>query len=102
MGAVVIAFGLSILGVFRLPHIGADGHGVEKELGFFSAISFGMVFSLSWTPCVGAFLGSALALASQQGSALQGVLMLLLYSAGLGIPFLLSALFIHYLKGSVD
>ena len=61
-----------------------------------------MVFSIGWTPCVGAFLGSALMLASQQGSVLTGTLMLLCYSAGLGIPFLLSAILIDRLKNAFD
>ena len=61
-----------------------------------------MVFSVGWTPCVGAFLGSALMLASQQGKVLTGVLMLLVYSLGLGIPFIVSALLIDKLKSAFD
>ena len=57
-----------------------------------------MIFSIGWTPCVGAFLGSALLLASQQGHILEGTLMLLVFSLGLGIPFILSAVLIDYLK----
>ena len=71
-------------------------------LGFFSAAVFGVVFSVGWTPCVGAFLGSALAMASQQGRTLTGMLMLLCYSLGLGVPFLLSAVLIDRLKGAFD
>ena len=67
-------------------------------MGFFSALVFGMIFSVGWTPCVGAFLGSALMLASQQGHVVEGMLMLLAYSLGLGIPFVLSAVLIDYLK----
>ena len=67
-------------------------------MGFFSALLFGMVFSIGWTPCVGAFLGSALMLASQQAHIVEGMLMLLAYSLGLGIPFVLSAVLIDYLK----
>ena len=67
---------------------------------FFSAALFGIIFSLGWTPCVGAFLGSALALAAQQGHILQGMSMLLCYSLGLGIPFLISAVLIDALKGA--
>ena len=63
---------------------------------------FGVIFSLGWTPCVGAFLGSALALASQQGHVLQGMGMLLTYSLGLGIPFVLSAVLIDKLKSAFD
>ena len=70
--------------------------------GFFSSVLFGMVFSVGWTPCVGAFLGSALMLASQQGSALTGTLMLLSYSLGLGIPFIISAMLIDYLKSAFN
>ena len=66
------------------------------------ALVFGVIFSVGWTPCVGAFLGSALALASQQGHVVQGVLMLLAYSLGLGIPFVLSAVLIDYLKSAFD
>ena len=72
----------------------------DKELGFFSSFAFGLVFSIGWTPCVGAFLGSALMLASQQGTALKGILLLLTYSAGLGIPFVISAILIDKLKGA--
>ena len=61
---------------------------------------FGIVFSIGWTPCVGAFLGSALMLATSQGNMLEGVVMLLLYSLGLGIPFFVSAILIDRLKGA--
>ena len=69
-------------------------------MGFFSALVFGVVFSVGWTPCVGAFLGSALMLASQQGHVFEGMLMLLCYSLGLGIPFVISAVLIEYLKSA--
>ena len=70
------------------------------DMNFLSAFVFGVVFSVGWTPCVGVFLGSALMLASQQGSALVGTLMLLSYSLGLGVPFLVSAVLIDQLKGA--
>ena len=70
--------------------------------GFFSSVLFGLIFSLGWTPCVGAFLGSALLLASQQGSVWTGVWMLLAYSLGLGVPFVVSALLIDQLKSAFD
>ena len=102
-GLVVIVFGLSFLGVIRLDFFRGGSRQVNtREMGFFSAVLFGLVFSLSWTPCVGAFLGSALMLASQQGHVLQGMGMLLSYSLGLGIPFLLSAVLIDYLKSAFD
>ena len=99
-GLIVILFGLSFLGVFKLNIF----HGISRfnteNLGFFSSLLFGVVFSIGWTPCVGAFLGSALMLAASQGHALEGVVMLFLYSLGLGIPFFLSALLIEKLKGA--
>ena len=102
-GLMVIAFGLSFLGLFRLDLFRGGSRQVNtRDMGFFSAILFGIIFSLGWTPCVGAFLGSALMLASQQGHVLQGMGMLLSYSLGLGIPFLLSAVLIDYLKSAFD
>lgn len=101
-GAVVIFFGLNFIGVFRV-NLFRGGHSVKNEnMGFFAALIFGIVFSLGWTPCVGAFLGAALALASQQGHVMEGMLMLLAYSMGLGIPFIFSAVLIDYLKSAFD
>ena len=102
-GLVVIIFGLSFLGVFRLNIFKGSKWSIDtSDMGFFSAMLFGIIFSLGWTPCVGAFLGSALMLASQQGHVLQGMLMLLVYSLGLGIPFILSAVLIDKLKSAFD
>ena len=99
-GLVVIFFGLNYLGLFKFNLFRGGAGAVKTDLGFFSAALFGMVFSIGWTPCVGAFLGSALMLASQQGHALEGMTMLLAYSLGLGIPFLISAVLIDYLKSA--
>ena len=102
-GMLVILLGLSFLGVFRLKLFPGNSrtHKV-KGPGFFSALLLGIVFSVGWTPCVGAFLGSALVLASQQGHILEGMGMLLAYSLGLGIPFILSAIAIDYLKSAFN
>ena len=101
LGAVVIFFGLNYLGVLNLNLFrGMRGEVKTADMNFLSAFVFGVVFSVGWTPCVGVFLGSALMLASQQGSALVGTLMLLSYSAGLGVPFLVSAVLIDQLKGA--
>ena len=100
-GIIVIVFGLNFLGVFRFHLFRGASRSMEiRNPGFFSAMLFGIVFSVSWTPCVGAFLGSALVLASQQGHAAEGMLMLFVYSLGLGIPFLLSAVLIDRLKSA--
>ena len=101
-GLVVILFGLQFLGVFKWNLFRGSGRAVNGEMGFFSAVVFGVIFSLGWTPCVGAFLGSALALASQQGHVGSGMLMLLAYSLGLGTPFLVSAVLIDKLKSAFD
>ena len=102
-GIVVIFFGLHFLGILKFRLFQGSHRNVNTgNLGFLSSILFGIIFSLGWTPCVGAFLGSALMLASQQGQALTGILMLLCYSLGLGIPFILSAVLIDRLKTTFD
>lgn len=102
-GLVVIFFGLNFLGVFRISLFqGIRGNVKTDNLGYFTSALFGMIFSVGWTPCVGAFLGSALMLASQQGKLWIGMGMLLCYSLGLGIPFVLSAVLIDKLKAAFD
>lgn len=102
-GAIVVLFGLNYLGVIKLSLFQGNGRTMESQnLGFFSAMVFGIIFSVGWTPCVGAFLGSALMLASQQGHVLEGMSMLLCYSLGLGIPFMFSAVLIDHLKSAFN
>jgi len=102
-GLVIIFFGLHYLGIIKINLFrGMRGAMNQRSLGFFSSILFGIVFSVGWTPCVGVFLGSALMLASQQGQALTGILMLFCYSLGLGIPFVVSAILVDRLKGAFD
>ena len=101
-GLIVIFFGLSFLGVFKLNIFKGSQISRKEELGFFSSLLFGVVFSIGWTPCVGAFLGSALMLAASQGSTVKGIIMLLCYSLGLGIPFFISAVLIEKLKGAFN
>lgn len=103
LGLIVVLFGLGFMGIIK-PVFGMKGmkSGDTQNLNFFKAMMFGMIFSISWTPCVGAFLGSALAMASVSGSALQGTVMLLCFSAGLGIPFVLSAILIKQLETTFD
>jgi len=98
-GAVVIVFGLVYLGVIPVRFL----RGVEQRgeiRSFFSAMVFGVVYSVSLTPCVGAFLGSAIMLAAASGTAVKGTVLLLVYSLGMGVPFLLSALLIEQLSGA--
>ncbi len=98
-GLIVIIFGLNFMGVLKLNIFKGNTHNMNtSNMGFCSSILFGVIFSIGWTPCVGVFLGSALVLASQQGHVMEGVLMLLIYSMGLGIPFIISAILIDNLK----
>ena len=101
-GLIVVFFGLNFMGVIKLNLFKGSARLQTGELGFASSVLFGIIFSVGWTPCVGAFLGSALMLASQQGHVLEGTLMLLTYSLGLGIPFFLSAILLDQLKGAFN
>lgn len=101
-GLIVIFFGLNYMGVFKFKIFKGKRFRKSEDMGFFSNLLFGLVFSIGWTPCVGAFLGSALMLASQQGHVTEGMLMLLAYSLGLGIPFVLCALLIDKMKSTID
>lgn len=98
-GFLITLFGLSFMELLPFAIFkGQASQGKVNNLNFWSSLLFGIVFSVGWTPCVGVFLGSALVLASRQGSILQGILMLLAYSLGLGIPFIISALLVEKLK----
>ena len=101
-GLILVVFGLAQLGVIPLTVFRgrALGNLKQERSGFFPSLLFGIVFSVSWTPCVSAFLGSALVMASQKGSALHGMLLLFLYAMGLGIPFFLSAFLLHTLQNA--
>lgn len=99
-GGIVVILGLNFCGVLRLGFLNSTKKlnvSVKTE-NVFSTFLFGMIFSIGWTPCVGAFLGSALMMASERGTMAEGLLMLLVYSLGLGIPFVISALLLDRLK----
>ncbi len=103
-GLIVIIFGLNFTGILKIGFLNFSKKSETsiKPMGFFSSVLFGIIFSIGWTPCVGAFLGSALMIASQTGSLTQGIILLLLYSLGLGIPFVISAVLIDKLKGAFN
>jgi len=103
-GLVVVVFGLNFAGVINIKFLNQTSAKTAnaKDLTFFSSVLFGLIFSIGWTPCVGAFLGSALMMASIQGGTVSGILMLLVYSLGLGIPFVVSAVLLDRLKGAFD
>ena len=69
-----------------------------NKLNLISSSLFGMIFAIGWTPCIGTFLGAALMIAANSQDTLKGIIMLLSYSIGLGIPFIISALLIENLK----
>lgn len=99
-GAVVVLFGLHYMGAL---HIALLSRTVKPNVnvqakGFFSCMLLGAVFAVGWSPCTGAFLGSAMMLAATQAGAMQGMALLLCYSLGLGVPFVLCALLIDQLK----
>ena len=101
-GAVVILFGVSYLGVIQIPFFKGIKSGTKKQgkLNFPKSFMFGLTFSVGLTPCIGAFLGSALAKAAQNATVGHGMLLLLFYSLGMGIPFIVSALLIDRLKSA--
>lgn len=100
-GIIVIIFGLSYLEVIHLPFF----KGMSKKQSantIISAFLFGVIYSVSLTPCIGAFLGSALMQAAQAGTALRGTLLLVTYSLGMGLPFLISAVLLSELAGAFN
>ncbi len=102
-GIVVMAFGLNYLGILRIGFLNRSRSiGTNtKDLTFWSSLLFGAAFSLGWTPCLGAFLGTALIMASSLDTLYQGMALLLTFSLGLGIPFLLTALLWHRLQNAL-
>ena len=96
-GVLMAVLGLGYLGLFRLPLAG--NRKSRPVTGLVSAFLFGLAFALGLTPCVGAFLAAALLQAAAEGTVLKGTALLAAYSAGLGVPFVLSALLIARLKG---
>ena len=98
-GLIVVVFGLSYLDIIKLPFFKGMQNG-RMANSVISAFLFGIVYSVSLTPCIAAFLGSALMLASVSGTALRGVMLLVTYSLGLGVPFVISAVLIEKLNSA--
>lgn len=93
-GILIVVFGLYIAGVLRIGALGRT-HQLQirsKPAGLLGSFAVGLTFAIGWTPCVGPILGSILTLASNDRTVSQGVGLLLAYSAGLGVPFLLFSL----------
>ena len=103
-GILLIIFGLNYIGILKVNILQRTFriNNVLKSNSIISSLLFGFVFGVGWTPCVGPFLGSAMMFAANSSHTLQGVSMLLVYSLGLGIPFILSALLIDTLKSTFN
>jgi len=103
-GIIIILFGMHYMGILNIKILNKS-KGMQKnkdKLSFFSAILFGMLFSVCWTPCVGVFLSSALMMSATSQNILKGGLMLFIYSVGLGIPFILTSIFLEKLKSTFN
>jgi cytochrome c-type biogenesis protein len=100
-GAIILLFGLTMLGVFRLPILSTTSSiRVPKFLSlgkWHSSAFIGALFALGWSPCIGPILGTILFVASST-SPFAGAILLTVFSLGLGLPFILSAIFIDRLN----
>jgi cytochrome c-type biogenesis protein len=101
-GIFIIFMALIMIGLVRLPVFYQEKRfHISAELGMWGAFPLGMAFAFGWSPCIGPILTSILVLATKEGTAQQGALLLFVYSLGLGVPFLLVALFAERLFQSL-
>lgn len=101
-GLLMIIFGLNFVGILKIPFLNMTRR-IDyqfKSLSFVTSVLFGIVFALGWSPCLSTFLGSALALASNSKTLAEGILLLLLFSLGLGLPFILTSIIFDRIKGT--
>ena len=90
-GSIIIIFSLQIIGILKLDFLNFEKkYHPKSNKGLFGSLIMGMAFAFGWTPCIGPILGSILILASTEESINRGVLLLVFYSLGLAIPFILS------------
>jgi cytochrome c-type biogenesis protein len=96
-GIIIIVFSLYVMGIFKSKFLSSDHriHMQSKPKGYIGSFVVGLTFGAGWTPCIGPILGSILLIASTSGSAMTGFKLLLVYSAGLAIPFVATALLIN-------
>jgi len=97
-GALVILFGLYMLGAFNLGALARERrvHLADKPVGYLGTVLVGIAFGAGWTPCIGPILGSILTLASSSADLQRGLLLLLAYSVGLALPFLAAAVALQH------
>jgi len=93
-GLIIIVFGVHLLGIVKINFLYQDKrfHNIEKPRGMAGALVLGLAFAFGWTPCIGPILAGILTMASTKETVSEGVLLLAVYSMGLGIPFLLTSL----------
>ncbi|MBF0200336.1 MAG: sulfite exporter TauE/SafE family protein [Desulfamplus sp.] len=98
-GAIIIIFGLHLLGVINIRKLNFEKriHVKDKPVHLMGTFIIGMAFGAGWTPCIGPLLGSILIVAGNQDTVYQGIWLLALYSAGLAIPFIILSFFVHRL-----
>jgi cytochrome c-type biogenesis protein len=98
-GLLIIVFGIHLTGILNLTLLNREKkfHLTYKPAGYLGTVLVGVAFGAGWTPCIGPILGTILVMASTTKDLTQGIFLLSLYSMGLGLPFLLSALMIHTL-----
>lgn len=96
-GVLVIILGLHFVGILRLKFLDREKkiHLKKKPLGYLGTCLVGIAFGAGWTPCVGPILGAILTMAATTQNILKGIVLLTFYSAGLGLPFFLSAIILH-------
>ena len=103
-GIIIILLGLNYMEILKINFLNKtrQKNMNTKNFNFLKAILFGILFSISWTPCIGTFLSSALLLIAKEQNIIKGIILMLLYSIGLGIPFIISAVLIEKLKNIFD
>jgi cytochrome c-type biogenesis protein len=103
-GVVIIIFGLHFIGGFRIPFLDREARIDAGDQGgsSFGAYVLGLAFAFGWTPCIGPQLGAILSLAASEGSVVRGTMLLAIYAIGLGLPFLLAAIFISRAMGVMN
>lgn len=103
-GIIIILLGLNYMEILKINFLNKtrQKNMNTKNFNFLKAILFGIIFSISWTPCIGTFLSSALLLIAKEQDIIKGIILMLLYSIGLGIPFIISAVLIEKLKNIFD
>jgi cytochrome c-type biogenesis protein len=93
-GLVLIVFGIHLTGLIKINALYKDKrfHNVQKPRGMLGALVLGLAFAFGWTPCIGPILAGILTIASTKQTVTEGMFLLAIYSAGLGLPFLLTSL----------